>query len=254
MGGAPGGSWLPTKIRQGKIIFRVHGNFNRVGGAGLRQNDFAGREFCAGQIQAKLVRGFLEQRMPAAIVAEGPDAAQHAVGILLGRDVAEGEGVGREQRGQRGVAGVGQNHVAGAAHLPREIIVIFDEAAVGHLHRRMVGPQFVEEDVERGGFRALFGQFRDEPAIDFARPVEAEMKADLLGLIVVEGPFSRRRCWLPRWRRRRGWWRRARENGARSARANRRSSVPAAQKNPAPPAAGRKRARGRRRPEELARV
>ena len=31
---------------------------------------------------------------------------------------------------------------------------------------------------KRGGFRALCGQFRDEPAIDFARPVEAEMKAD----------------------------------------------------------------------------
>ncbi len=42
----------------------------------------------------------------------------------------------------------------------------------------MVRTQFVEEDVERGGFRALFGQFRDEPAIDFARPVKAEMKAN----------------------------------------------------------------------------
>ena len=116
--------------------------------------------------------------MPAAIVAERPDAAQHAVGILPGRDVAEGEGVGREQGGQRGVPGVGQNHVAAAAHFPRKIIVVFDKGSVRHLHRRMVGTQFVEEDVERDGFRALIGQFRDEPAIDFARPVEAEMKAD----------------------------------------------------------------------------
>jgi hypothetical protein len=64
------------------------------------------------------------------------------------------------------------------AHLKREIIVIFDEGAVRHLHRRMVGTQFVKEHVERDGVRALFGQFRNEPAINFARPVEAEMKAD----------------------------------------------------------------------------
>ena len=92
--------------------------------------------------------------------------------------------------GSERVAGVGQNHVAGAAHLQREIIVGFDQAAVGHLHGRMVGAQFAEQHVERDGFRALRGQFRCEPAIDFARPVKAEMKADASILHGGDAGFS----------------------------------------------------------------
>lgn len=107
-----------------------------------------------------------------------PSVRQHAAGIFFSCDVTKREGVGRKQVGQRGVAGVGQNHIAGLAHLPGKIVVIFDEGVVRHPHRWMVGTQFVEEDVERGGFRSLFRQFFHETALNFARPVEAEMEAD----------------------------------------------------------------------------
>ena len=109
-------------------------------------------------------------------------------------------------------------------HLQREKVVGFNQTAVGHLHRRMVGPQFAEQHVERDGFGALRGKFFDEPAIDLTRPVKPETG-------IPAGRFARRQCWNPQWRQRRDWWRRARENAGRSARANRRSSAPAAQKN-----------------------
>jgi hypothetical protein len=101
------------------------------------------------------------------------DAAQNAVGILFGGDVAEREAVGREQIGRRHVGSEGGDDIAGAARLQREKIVGFDEAAVGHLHRRMVGPPFAEQHVEGYDFGTLRGQFLDEPSVNVARPIKA---------------------------------------------------------------------------------
>ena len=46
----------------------------------------------------------------------------------------------------------------------------------------MVGTQFAEQHVEGDGLGALLGQFLDQPAINFARPVKAEMKTDFCDL------------------------------------------------------------------------
>ncbi len=60
-------------------------------------------------------------------------------------------------------AGIGASLVSaritlsGLPHLLRKILVAFEEAAVGQLHRRMIGTQFVKEDIKGRGFRALSG-------------------------------------------------------------------------------------------------
>ncbi len=100
-------------------------------------------------------------------------------GVFFRRNVAERERVCREHIRQRRVAGRRPRITLVARRIcSAKIIVRFNQTAVGHLHGRMVGTQFLEQNVERDGLRALRRKFLDEPAIDLARPGKSEMKAD----------------------------------------------------------------------------
>jgi hypothetical protein len=55
-------------------------------------------------------------------------------------------------------------------HLQRKKNVGFDQAMIGHLYWRMVGPQFAELHIESDGFGALRRKLLDQPAINLARP------------------------------------------------------------------------------------
>ena len=178
------GAVVADKISRGKIGFAVHGYGHGVGRAGLRQDDSAGGESRLGQIQIEFLRCLLEQRMPLTVNLEGFDRAQHAVGILLGGDITEAEGIGGKQGGHGRIPGVGQNHIAGAMHLQSKIIIRHYKASIGHLDKHLlVRAQFAEQHIHTDGFRSFFGQFLDEPSINFPWPVEAELKAKFLGFV-----------------------------------------------------------------------
>ena len=145
---------------------------------GASQEDACLLDAGLGQIEPVLLLGLLKQGMPLAIGAEGLGAAQDAVRIFVRRDVTKPQGVGPEQSWQLQVLADGQDYVARALKLAREILVRFLQTAIGHPHRRMVGPEFAKNDIERNGFGALGRQFVRQPAINLPRPVQSKSIAE----------------------------------------------------------------------------
>ena len=90
---------VADKIGEFKIFFAIHRNGDVLGRAGLWQNDFTRLDAGIFQINPQLPGGGFEGWMPLSNVKRF-DAAQDAVGILVGGNVAERERVGGEQIGR----------------------------------------------------------------------------------------------------------------------------------------------------------
>ena len=98
--------------------------------------------------------------------------------------MAEGHGIGGENFWGKNIRGGGDDDVAGALHLQAEEVVRFHPGAVLHLNRALVNAPIGEDDVEadRAGF---FGrELLDEPAVNFAGPVEVVAVAEF-GLVLI---------------------------------------------------------------------
>ncbi len=173
--------FLSAEIRQIKIAVRVQREFDlrRVCAWRARQHDPPPLNAGLSQIHPKFGVPFhLEEGgMPFAISPEGPRSPQNPVRVLLRRNVAQGQSILREQSWRSHVPGQGDDDVARTPDLEREKIIGFHQAAIGHLHLRMVAAQLAKDDIESDNFCPLGCQLLHQPAIDGARPVKPEVES-----------------------------------------------------------------------------
>src|SRR5205085_6586989 len=110
--------------------------------------------------------------MPVAVFSKCPGTAQNAFGtIFFCGDISE-SGVGKEYRRRHSIESSSDNYIAGAPNLKGKKVVGLDCVSVGHLDRRMVGPQFSEDDIQSHGARALAGQLMRQPPVNMPRPIQ----------------------------------------------------------------------------------
>ena len=149
--------WFQPPINV-KITVTVHRD-HALGPRRTMQRDSAVRQIQigVGEVEVQFQRSEHDAHVPDALVVKSPDPAQDPVGILFSRNIAGCERVGQKQIGRHKVGLDGEEHVSGSVHLQRKEIIGFHQAAIGHLHGRMVATQFAKQHIERDGFGALSG-------------------------------------------------------------------------------------------------
>jgi len=170
---------VSDKVRQLEVAFLIQRNDDVVP-LRSRQHDAPGFNPRPAKVHPVFRVGFnlAEQGVPASVGAEGAGAAEDAVRVFVGRDVAAGDGVGEEQGRGNDFAGDGQDDIAGQEHLLGEELIGLHGRVFAQLHGGVVGTQFAKNHVKGEGFGALGGQFMNQPAVNLARPVKAEPVAE----------------------------------------------------------------------------
>ena len=88
-------------------------------------------------------------RMPTDIITKCLNAAENAIRVFFGRNIAQCKCIGGEQAWRDDFRRDGENDIARVVHLfGKEVIGFFVMSPIGHLHQRMIVAQFTEQDIE----------------------------------------------------------------------------------------------------------